>query len=219
MYKKSISSGPKLLCFWSFFKSTAVTFIRHGNKMILTRKVLSDMQAHSIWQTWRLPMFPVINPQVFQVYRRNHHTTKPAIWKKKTRHKSGFFLHWYLNHSQSIKLEPHNFDFCSVLTSRGLSFMASCSLNIASSPKGCHSLSFPSITTHSEGFIFIFLVFLLADFCFFSIGNSKTLTLLLELYCIAHCWMSLYENIHLLKKKKQKTKSSLLFYGEQGRGF
>lgn len=56
-------------------------FVRNGNKMILTLKVLSEMQARSIWQAFHVSFttFPVINPQVFQVYRRNDHTTKPAI--------------------------------------------------------------------------------------------------------------------------------------------
>lgn len=59
--------------------------------MILTLKVLSEIQARSIWQTFNVSffMFPVINPQVFQVYRRNDHTTKPAILKKERN--QGFF--------------------------------------------------------------------------------------------------------------------------------
>lgn len=59
-------------------------FVRNGNKMILKLKVLSEMQARSIWQTFDVSFitFPVINPQVFQVYRRNDHTTKPAMFKK-----------------------------------------------------------------------------------------------------------------------------------------
>lgn len=105
--------------FFFCFLSTAVTFICNGNRMILTQGAIRS-EAPLIWQTFTVSFitFPVINPQVFQVYRRNYHTTKPAIWK---RNKSGFFLHRYLNHSQSIKLDPHDFDFCSVLTSRGLS--------------------------------------------------------------------------------------------------
>lgn len=70
-------------------------------------------------------------------------TTQQSQLFKKSINKSGFFQHWYLNHSQSIKLVPHDFGFCSVRTSGDLSLVAYRSLDTASSPKGCHSLSFP----------------------------------------------------------------------------
>lgn len=115
--------------------------------MIKTLKVLSEIQARSIFS---FRTFPVVNPQVFPVYRTSYHTTKPAIWKE--RKKSGFFLHRYLNHSQLIKLDsPTTLTFVVV----GLSLVASCSLDTASSPKGCDRQSRPSITTVRR-FHFIF---------------------------------------------------------------
>lgn len=80
--------------------------------------------------------------------------------------------------------------------------MAPCSLDTASSPKGCHSLSFP--LHHHTVLRFYFILFFcpLADFVFSKGELKKTLTLLLEVYCIAHCWMSLYE-IYIYWRKKR----------------
>ena len=137
-------------------------------------------------------------------------TQQSQRFEKKERKKSGFFLHRYLNHSQLIKLDsPTTLTFVVV----GLSLVASCSLDTASSPKGCDRQSRPSITTVRRfHFIFFSSWFFFFVFVFSEEGTQKkSLTLLLELYCIAHCWMSLYENIHLLKKSKQKTRVPFCF--------
>lgn len=172
--------------------------------------MLSEIQARSIFSS---VTFRSLTLRCFKFTVRAT-TQQSQRFEKKERNKSGFFLHRYLNHSQLIKLDPPTTLTFVVV---GLSLVASRSVDTASSPEGCDSLSRPSITTVWR---FHFILFSSWFICFFEEGTQKkSLTLLLELYCIAHCWMSLYENIHLLKKSKQKTKSSLLFHGEQGQRF
>lgn len=74
--RKRISPGPKhfvFSLFFFFFESTAVT---HGNKMI---KSLQGAIGNTGPLDFLLRNVPVVNPQVFQVYRTSYHTTKPAI--------------------------------------------------------------------------------------------------------------------------------------------
>lgn len=74
--RKRISPGPKRFVFslsLFFFESTAVT---HGNKMI---KTLQGAIGNTGPLDFLLRNVPVVNPQVFQVYRSSYHTTKPAI--------------------------------------------------------------------------------------------------------------------------------------------
>ena len=84
--KEKDQSGSKAFYFLLFFYFFIFLFehrrhVRpHGNKMIKTLKVLSEIQARSIFS---FRTFPVVNPQVFPVYRTSYHTTKPAIWKER----------------------------------------------------------------------------------------------------------------------------------------
>lgn len=74
--KKKDQSGSEVFCFlpfFFFFESTAVT---HGNKMI---KTLQGAIGNTGPLDFLLRNVPVVNPQVFQVYRTSYHTTKPAI--------------------------------------------------------------------------------------------------------------------------------------------